>query len=153
MGCEHDGDRLGRLSGGADLGRRGCENDVDLHAYKFRCQIGQLLDPFRPAKLDDNTLALDITEVAQAHLQRRYPIRPGGGTTETKESDPRDLRRLLRARRQRPRSRCTANERYELAPPHHSITSSARASRVGGTVRPSILAVLRLMTSSNLVGC
>ena len=34
----------------------------------------------------------------------------------------------------------------------YSITSSARASSVGGTMRPSILAVLRLMTSSNLVG-
>src|SRR6266550_9191856 len=38
-------------------------------------------------------------------------------------------------------------------PPHHSITSSARASSDGGTVRPSALAVVRLMTSSNLVGC
>src|SRR5262249_3772484 len=38
-------------------------------------------------------------------------------------------------------------------PPHHSITSSARASRVGGTSRPSALAVGRVMTSSNLVGC
>jgi hypothetical protein len=35
----------------------------------------------------------------------------------------------------------------------YSITSSARASNVGGTVRPSALAVLRLMTSWNLVGC
>src|SRR6266446_1994631 len=35
----------------------------------------------------------------------------------------------------------------------HSITSSARASRDGGTMRPSALAVLRLMTSSILVGC
>ena len=34
----------------------------------------------------------------------------------------------------------------------HSITSSARASSVGGTSRPSALAVLRLMTSSYLVG-
>jgi hypothetical protein len=33
------------------------------------------------------------------------------------------------------------------------ITSSARASSVSGTVRPSALAVLRLITSSNLVGC
>src|SRR5262245_10176900 len=39
-----------------------------------------------------------------------------------------------------------------LAPPHHSITSSARASSVGGRVRPSALAVLRLITSSYLVG-
>ena len=33
----------------------------------------------------------------------------------------------------------------------HSITSSARARRVGGTARPSALAVGRLTTSSNLV--
>ena len=37
--------------------------------------------------------------------------------------------------------------------PSHSITSSARARRVGGIVRLSALAVCRLMTSSNLVGC
>src|ERR1700716_1318950 len=35
----------------------------------------------------------------------------------------------------------------------HSITSSARASSVGGTFMPSAFAVLRLMTSSNFVGC
>ena len=35
----------------------------------------------------------------------------------------------------------------------YSITSSARVSSEGGTVRPSALAVLRLMASSNLVGC
>jgi hypothetical protein len=34
----------------------------------------------------------------------------------------------------------------------YSITSSARASSVGGIVRPSALAALRLMTSSNLTG-
>src|SRR5262249_27954178 len=38
-------------------------------------------------------------------------------------------------------------------PPHHSITSSARAKNVSGIVRPSALAVLRLTTGSNLVGC
>jgi hypothetical protein len=35
----------------------------------------------------------------------------------------------------------------------HSITSSARAMSVGGTERPSAFAVLRLKTSSNLLGC
>src|SRR5262245_51891244 len=35
----------------------------------------------------------------------------------------------------------------------HSITSSARASSVGGTSRPSIRAVSALMTSSNLIDC
>ena len=35
----------------------------------------------------------------------------------------------------------------------HWITSSARPSSEGGIARPRALAVLRLMTSSNLVGC
>jgi len=37
--------------------------------------------------------------------------------------------------------------------PHYSITSSARESSAGGTVRPIAFAVLRLMTRSNIVGC
>jgi len=37
-------------------------------------------------------------------------------------------------------------------PPDHSITSSARARSVGGTSMPSVFAVLRLITSSYLVG-
>ena len=35
----------------------------------------------------------------------------------------------------------------------YSITSSARASNVGGTSSPRALAVFRLITSSYLVGC
>jgi hypothetical protein len=35
----------------------------------------------------------------------------------------------------------------------YSITSSAAACSVGGTARPNALAVLRLMTNSNLFGC
>jgi hypothetical protein len=34
----------------------------------------------------------------------------------------------------------------------YSITSSARASSDGGTVRPSVLAVLRFITSTYLIG-
>jgi hypothetical protein len=41
---------------------------------------------------------------------------------------------------ERPRRRA-AEQRDELAASHHSITSSARASSVGGTSRPSGLAV------------
>src|SRR5262245_9613630 len=59
--------------------------------------------------------------------------------------------RLLRARRERPPGRRAAEERNEMPPPH-SITSSARASSVAGTSRPSALAVLRLITRSYLVG-
>ena len=35
----------------------------------------------------------------------------------------------------------------------YSITLSARATNVAGTVTPSAFAVLRLITNSNLVGC
>src|SRR5215471_7055479 len=59
--------------------------------------------------------------------------------------------RLLRARRERP-CRRTTEQPDELAPPHHSITSSARASRDDGTSRPSAFAVLRLITRSSLTG-
>src|SRR5262245_38401896 len=48
--------------------------------------------------------------------------------------------------------RRAAEQRDELAPGGHSITSSARASSVGGTSRPSALAVFMLMISSYLVG-
>src|SRR5262249_59854760 len=44
-----------------------------------------------------------------------------------------------------------AEQRDELAPPH-SIISSARANNVAGTSIPSPFAVLRLITSSYLVG-
>ena len=58
---------------------------------------------------------------------------------------------LLRARSERPRRRA-AEERDELAASHSMITS-AMASNVGGTISPSAFADLRLITSSNLVGC
>jgi hypothetical protein len=56
------------------------------------------------------------------------------------------------ARREWPGDGRAAEQRDELAA-FHSITSSAVESKVGGTVRPSILAVWPLMTSSNLVDC
>src|SRR5262249_7734435 len=65
--------------------------------------------------------------------------------------DPAHPLALLRARRERPRRRA-GEEGNELAA-LHSITSSAVASSLSGTVRPSILAVGTLMTSSNLLDC
>src|SRR6516225_3260728 len=63
--------------------------------------------------------------------------------------------RLLRARHERPCSGHAAEKRDELAPLdrcNHSITSSARCWRNQGTSRPSVFAVLRLITISNLTG-
>src|SRR5262249_9377588 len=61
-------------------------------------------------------------------------------------------RRLLRARCARQRDRRAAEQRDELALVH-SITSSAATCSVSGTLRPSVFAIFRLITSSNLVGC
>ena len=54
-----------------------------------------------------------------------------------------EVLRPLRRQHFQPRKRCSRS---------HSITSSARASSDCGTSSPSALAVLRLMTSSYLVG-
>src|SRR6516162_7556980 len=48
--------------------------------------------------------------------------------------------------------RCPAKKQHDVAP-SHSMTSSAWASRAGGMVRFSKRAVLRLIDSSNRVGC
>src|SRR5262249_27695588 len=65
------------------------------------------------------------------------------------------LLRLLRGRRARPNDGGAgrgAEERDESTG-RHSMTSSARARRSGGTVNPSALAVRRLMTNSKWIGC
>src|SRR5262245_11021800 len=105
----------------------------------------------RPAKLDGDVLAFHEAEVVQALAERRGEVRGVLWRPAAHESDHWQPR-LLRPCRERPRRRRAAEQRDEIAPPH-SITSSARASRVGGTSRPSALAVLRLITSSNFVGC
>src|SRR6516165_8896040 len=73
-------------------------------------------------------------------------------TLNADKPDMQHLRLLLRARHHRPHDRRTADQRDELAP-SHSITSSARATSVGGTSKPKALAVFRLTTNSNLVPC
>src|SRR5262249_4036954 len=102
----------------------------------------------REPKFDRDILIFDEARLRQAAAnrgkQRRLRLRgPAAEVTNARR------RRLLRAGRERPR-RCAAEQRDERAA-RHSITSSARASSVGGTSRPSALAVFRLMTSSNSV--
>ena len=108
-----------------------------------------------PASIDAHVAAVGPAQLLQPLQERRdaglrIADRPRRELDEHADA-PHPLA-LLRARRERPRRRRTAEKRDELAPPH-SITSSARASRDGGTVRPSILAVSVLMTNSNLVDC
>src|SRR5262249_54449557 len=98
---------------------------------------------------------VDPTKFAQPLHKSRDPLALDRRRARAQEPDGRQLYAQLRAGRERPRRRA-ADERDELAAFHlrdHSITSSARASSVGGTSRPSIRAVFRLITSSNFVGC
>src|SRR5207249_1429742 len=83
-----------------------------------------------------------------AEVGDRLRIRAGRSDAEV--ADHRH-RLLLRAKGGR-RDHHAAQQEHEFAAVH-SITSVARARIDGGTVRPSALAVLRLTTSSNVVGC
>src|SRR6516162_1079835 len=125
-----------------------CDDQVNRKRSQFDRHGGvAVVTTFCKARYQPQILALDIAivlQLARKPLDRRQGLR-------RKDPDGPHPLALLRARRQRPRRRA-AHESDELAAPH-SITSSAEACRVRGTVRSSVFAVLRLMTSLNLVGC
>src|SRR5262245_36011378 len=105
--------------------------------------------------LDADVAPLRPTEPSQPLPQSgesRMPLRIGLAAAHQHANTPHSLW-LLRSRHHRERNRRAAEQRDELAPSDHSITSSARASSVGGTSRPSALAVLRLISNSNFTGC
>src|SRR6516165_9671904 len=103
----------------------------------------------QPMVLHRHVLALDVAGFVEALAEpgNKGRIKQSG----IDEADHWHCRLLLRACRERPRSHA-AEQRDELAPPDHSITSSARASKVVGMSRPSAFAVFRLITRSYLVG-
>src|SRR6266481_1495457 len=88
------------------------------------------------------------TRVAENHLGQRSSAASTGRTYGCKRSDQ-TIKKLLWHGGRPHMGPGVRRDDVRL----HSITSSARASSVGGTSRPSALAVLRLMTSSNLIGC
>src|SRR5215471_16736063 len=104
----------------------------------------------RPAIFDRDILALDMTGLGQSLAERSdcRCIRPWCVTA--KETD---YRQPLLLRSHLPDYRPKQQSDREIAPHHYSMTSSARARTDGGIVSPSALAVLRLTTSSNRVGC
>src|SRR5262249_33027496 len=110
----------------------------------------------RPAVLEADVVAFLPAELLHRLPERREP-RPRFGValgSGRDDPDPPHPFGLLRPRRERPRGCRAAEQRDELASFHvcnHSITSSAWASSDGGTSKRSALAVLRLITSSNLV--
>src|SRR4029077_15241590 len=104
-----------------------------------------------PSVFNRYVLALDIASLLQAPTKSAQSVHEPVRRSGVEKPNHRH-RGLLRPRRDRPRCRRTAEQRDELASPH-SITSSARPESGSGKVRPSALAVLRLMTSSTFVDC
>src|SRR5262245_16233641 len=128
------------------------ENDINFQPDELGCELGEAFAAsLRPAIFDRDGASFDPAEFAQPLHKSSGPLALRGGRSRAQESDGRQPRGLLRARRKRPRGR-SAEEGDELAAPH-SITLSARTRIESGTVRPSAFAVLRLMTNSNLIGC
>src|SRR5215831_6074407 len=140
---------LSRRNGGSSIG----DDNVDVEPNELSCQFGIALAASLRIPIFNREIAtFDPAELAQPLHKSSDPLTFSRRRSGPQVPDDRQLPRLLPARCKGPRD-SRAEQRDELAAPHHhSITSSASASTVGGIVRPSALAVLRLITSSNLVG-
>src|SRR5262249_35756616 len=101
---------------------------------------------------NDNVPSLDIPEIAHRCRKRAEPTPRGRWRTLIQDSDAIDFH-LLRLGRQRRNNNAPTHDGDERSPVHHSMIWSARPRTDGGMVSPSAWAVLRLITSSNLVGC
>jgi hypothetical protein len=123
---------------------------VGLHTNQlFRKRLRAGLTTIGVTDLEGPVLTFDISEVSHP-LNESIKNTLGAHLRASDQTADHGPCQSLSESRDRPCHRA-AEKRDELAP-LHSITSSARVRRVGGTSRPSVLAVLRLMTSSNLVG-
>src|SRR5262249_36744541 len=107
-----------------------------------------------PPKVYPHVAAIGPTQARKRLCERGNVNLPHGivFVPRHEQADPPHAVALLRARRERPRGDRAAEERDEVAPPNHSITSSARSRIDGGMASPSAVAVLRFTTISNLVG-
>src|SRR5262249_17138367 len=149
---EHDRDNRCRLLCRDNRLSRVGDDNVDFALDELGRNLGKpLVASLRPAIFNRDSATFDPAELAQAPHESSDPITQGRSRTGAEEADGGELCWLLRPRRERPRRNRAAEERDELAP-LHSITSSARASSVGGMLRRSAFAVARLTMSSTLGG-
>ena len=138
---------FGHLNGLGSVG----DDHGNWQSDQFRGKLPQSLGPtvLWPTVFDDEGSSLDMAKIAQSLPEFIDELFCAG------PCNPQDTNSwyvgLLRTGRKRPRGDRAAEQGDELAPPNHSITSSAATSSLSGTVRLSALAVLRLMVSSNLV--
>src|SRR6516164_7977070 len=161
VGNKREYDRYGLRLAGKHGGCRGrsCEKHVGLQTDKLFCQCAHQIDvAAAPARVDPHIAAFgpaELSKMPREFREQRLTFWIGRGKIH-EHADPPNLIGLLRTRRERPCHRRAAEQRDEFAPLHlrgHSMTSSAMATSLSGIWRPSVLAVLRLMASSNFVGC
>src|SRR3954471_8881918 len=114
------------------------DDDVDLEPDELGEDFGGAFGvSLRPPILDRDSATFNPTEFTQSLYESVSPFLLGRRCGRAQESDGRQFHRLLPVRCERPRRRPPSEQRDELAPGAHSITSSAAMSRPGGTVRPS----------------
>src|SRR5215510_615517 len=150
---EHDRYGAGRLQEAFGRRRGMGDQHVGLQSDQLFCErLNSDCVGIAPAIIDSEVASLRPAELLKALPKYSHAGADLGIAFRNRhqDADTTNSLRLLRPRRERP-GRRTTNQRDELAA-SHSITSSARCWRNQGTSRPSDLAVLRLTTSSNLVG-
>src|SRR6516165_5821863 len=153
--CKDDRNRPSLPLDGSGGHAPACQDDVGLQADQLlrerSCSIDVIAEP---SKVHSHVAAIGPTQVRKRLRERRDATLLLGivFVAPREHADAPHAVALLRPRRERPCCRA-AEERDELAPLNHSITSSARPDSGSGTVMPSALAVLRLMISSTLVTC
>src|SRR5262249_8123488 len=134
--AEDDGNRAGRSLGRERCCRAArCGDDGHLALHKLGHQCRHAIELIlSPTIFDYNIAAIDETGFAETLTKCRGEMGACIGSALMEKPDHRH-RRLLRARRERPRRRRAAEQRYEFAAFElcaHSITSSALARSVGG---------------------
>src|SRR5262249_51649679 len=136
--AEHDRNRRGRQWRGAGRGPTS-DDQIDPRAQQLLDQGGEpAVIPPGVTDLEDEIAALGIAEYAHPREETLQVV--VGRRTCRQIADARRLFARLRVRGERPGG-CRAGEQRDELPPSHSITSSARASKGGGTSTPSALAV------------
>ena len=106
------------------------DNDIDLEPNELGRDLGEALAAsLRPAILDRDGATLDPAEFAQPLHKGGDPLARDRRRGRAQEPDGRQLRRLLRTRRERPCSRRAAEERDELPSPHGIDPGGPRGMR------------------------
>src|SRR5215468_9739293 len=106
--------------------------------------------PFGRSQLECDVLSFDVAQLAKPFAKRgERQLTP----RSRQEPDSPEFARFLRLDCDRYREHAPTHQGDERSPVHHWMISSARTRTDCGIVSPSVLAVLRLITNSNVVGC